>query len=1495
MSLTRTSINNPYGVIALALVVVALGLFAFFRTPTDLFPDSAPPQVAVITVQPGGSANDIADKITQIIEKELNSITGIKRIRSVSRDEVSSVIPEFYYTKSIGEAVTDVQNAVARVRARLPRDILEPMIYRITDATKPLMTLALSPREDSPKDLSIVRLLAENQIADTLLRIPGVGDVDIFGANQPEIQVRVDRDRLAAQGLTLGQVLGQLQAQNLAAPAGTVYTEAGEFLVRVLGEFKNLDQIRELPIVRTDKGRVLLRNVAEVQLTRREPRSVYIGNGREAIAINVLRPEGGETVSTIRSVKQELKRIEKRYPDILFDITNDQQPIIDINVQGMRSSVYQAVLLTILVILIFLADPRAALTVSLGIPLSFLGALAFLWFSPYTLNMVTLSGLVIAVGLVLDAAIVVMENTYRHFGKQAQPDAVTATLEGTGEVTHGIIGGMMTTVIVLVPVMFAGGYTQQIMRPLNIMIASTIAASLLVSLTVIPLVASRLIGRKDGPIVRRTKKIFSPFGRWVDRRADGIAQMARVLLRHRGLTLLGALVFFVLSMRIVAPLNGRELMPPMDTGVGIISFDTPTQFSPAQVGDVAHRVEAMVRETTEGLKWVSTTIGSEPGQISFGGGGETAQSATMMITMLDRKQREASIWEMERRWREGLRTIEGIRTFHVTEFGATPLSTTRAPLDLVISGPDTRVLDRLADEVMAALRGIKGLTDVRRSWYIDKQEQTLIVDPDLARFYGVTPFDISQTLKTAIRGIPAGQMSLDGALDIPILMQYAQTQIGELKQIGDVYIPTVKGMVPVRAMAAVHTERNAPFITRERLLNTIDVTGINSGRTIGDVGRQVAGRLKAFKLPADYRIEISGSPADMKTSAMEMGQALLVGIVLLYILLVSMFKSFTQPLVIMSSVLFSVAAGMWGLLLFHKPMCMPAMMGIILLSGTVVNNVILVIDFINERRAAGMSKDDAIIDAVRLRFRPILMTALAASIGLLPLVFEMAVGMERLSPLGIVAAVGLLAGVFVSTLLIPVIYSLMDSAGAALRRPARKATATGLIVLVSLATGGLIPGKAVAAEAAAEPQTSTNTMTLPQAVAYAIEHSPLLKMAQADAGIARGNSTSARAGLLPQVNLVGHALYSQEDHPVLSGLPPALSRFSDTTYDAGIEVKQMLWDFGQTWSRMEAARKLATAANKSLERTRDEVTFRVTALYHQRLMVDDLMNAADATRTSLQLLVDNLAKRLEAGKAARLDLLKARVKLAAVDSQLAQLEAQQVNAQSALRTAMGYDGAPIQWVPSPSAPPASISTPEQLMSDVLMQRADFQSLEALVESSLASETSARRSRWPSIMAFGQYGQYGADSAYVGSTGIPEDGWTDNYAVGLQVTFPIFDSGLRSGAITAASNRRLKSEAQREQLRLQIQQQMGTAVAELKSAQMRAAAFRQSVEEAEQALSDEQKKYDAGKSTINDLLDAEAAKLFADSQYNQALHEEQIAIVNLRLAAGKPLMMEGAEQ
>lgn len=1029
MNLTGFSLRYPYAVMALLLVVAALGSVAFFNTPTDLFPDTVPPQVVVVTVQPGATARDISDKITQIIEKELSTIGGLKKVTSTSRDEVSSVNAEFFYHKPINDAVLDVQSALARIRPELPGDIREPRIYKITDATRPLLTVALSPKPGCPITLEEIRLVAENQIEDEILTLPGIADVDLFGAHRPEIQVRVDRDRLRANHLPVEELISVLAKQNISIPAGTLYSGRHEYLIKTSGEFENLEQIKNLVLRRTAQAELRLSDVADVSVQAQEPRSMYHGNGKAAIALNILRPDQGPTVSAIQTFKNHLPVLQNTYPDIQFEITDDQEPIIDLNVKGMRGSLVQAIILTVLIIFLFLADIRAAVVVSLSIPLSFLFSLMILRLSPYTMNMVTLSGMIIAVGMVVDASIVVLENIYRHFNEMEHPDARAAALAGTKEIALAITAGMFTTVIVLIPVMFSGGYTQQTMRPLNLMISSTLIGSLLVALTVIPLLASRVIkgNQNRRNWLERMAGLSEYFVRGVTALYTGILRLA---LRTRLLTVGLAVFFWIVTIRLVPPLIGGELMPLMDTGIVNLEFETPPQYSPPEVEEVLYQIENLIYQNKHVLS-VSSVIGSEPGEISFGGGGATAQSGKLVIHLIDRTQRKETIWEIQDQWRQSISHIPGVKSFRINEYGATPLSTTRAPLDIIISGPDRRILDHLADECLTKLKGIPGLVDVRRSWYLDKPEFTIQVDPTLARLYQTSPQEIALELKTMLKGISPTAMRLNDYLDIPITVQYAGRFLQQPGQLSQTYVTTNEGLLPLRALATDQASYDQPFITRERLQHTIDITGVNRVYTIAQVGKMVQTRLANWPLPAGYSIEVAGTITDMKLGNEEMGKALKIGFILLYLLLVAMFQSFRHPLTIMSAIPLAVAGGLWGLLLFDKPLCKPATMGLILLGGTIVNNSILLLDFIIRAREKGMNRNEAILNSVRLRIRPILMTTVSTIVGLTPLVFEMAVGLERMSPLGIVAFMGLLIGTFLTIIVVPVIYALLDSAAVA--------------------------------------------------------------------------------------------------------------------------------------------------------------------------------------------------------------------------------------------------------------------------------------------------------------------------------------------------------------------------------------------------------------------------------------------------------------------------------
>jgi multidrug efflux pump subunit AcrB/outer membrane protein TolC len=1436
--------------------------------------------VLVVTVLPGGSARDVDETVTQVLEREVNALAGLRHLRATSRDEVSALSAEFAYEKPIGEAVVDVQNAVARVRGQLPAHTREPLLYRITDANRPIVTLALSAGPGSLKTLAELRLLAENDVRDELLAVSGVADVQVFGGRQPEVEVRVDRDALAARGLTLAEVARRLAEHNVSAPAGTVYGSRTEYLVRVAGEFPNPRVLEALPLASTPRGgQVRLGDVARVGLAEADPRSFYHGSGVPAVALNVLRPEGGDTVAAIRSLKARLPALEARYPDVTFALTEDQQPLIDLNVRGMRASLWQAVALTVLVIFFFLADVRAAAVASAAIPLSFLAALGVLWFSPYTLNMVTLSGLIIAVGMVVDASVVVLENIYRHH-LEGSGGAEEAAVGGTGEVTLAITAGMLTTVVVLLPVMFTRGFTGRIMTPLNLMITATLVASLAASLTVIPILAARLLGapRRDPS---RIERLAAPVGRAVDRLAGLYVGILRVALRNRGLFLLLALAFLGVTGKVVRPLLGGEEMPPMDTGISVVEFDADSSAPPGEVEAVLGEVEAALLRTP-GVLTLSSVVGSESGAVSFGAGGATVQSARITATLVDRTRREETIWEIQEAWRQALRAIPGVRTFRVAEYGATPVSTTKAPFHVILSGPDPVVLDRLADQAHDRLRGVPGLVDLRRSWYPDKVQHDVVVWPELARLYGTSPAEVAEHLRGAVQGVVATGLRLEGFSDLPVRVRYRADQASDPAHLEAAGIPTPLGTVPLRSLARVEARRDQPIITREDLRATVDLTGGNAGLTIAQVTALAQERLEGLPLPAGYELTVAGTARDMAEGQGEMLQALALGLALLFLLLVALFGSFAHPLAIMAAIPLAAAGALWGLLLFDKPFCKPAFMGIILLGGTVVNNAILLLDFIVQARRDGMGKEEAIVASVRLRLRPILMTATSTIVGFFPLIFETAVGLERMSPLGIAAGAGLLVGTVVTTVATPVVYSALDSLGEVLGRVARPRK----LAAAALFWGGLGAAVALGATGVRAQERLPEPLTLEAAVAWALTRNPGLEGARAEAERLEAAAQAARAPRAVQVELAGSGTWTQEEHGLIPGAAAGVQRSDHWAFQAGASARYLVWDFGRVDAQARAAAGLAAAGRHSQSRREQEVAFEVSRLFLATLAAGDLAEAAEASRKSLRSLRRTTAALVEQGRVPRVDGLKVDVRLAEVESRLAALEAQKTSLRAALAEALGWSGE-LPALAEPE-PPAELETEPPWAEPAQEGRADLRARKAELGAARDRAEAARKERLPRIEARASYAVYAAPDPSPAAPGGEDSSWADDAAVGLQVALPLFDGGLRRSLAAEARARVRASEAAARGAELAAAREVAAAQAEHRSALARIEANRAAVEAAREALRVERLKYDAGRGAVNDVLAAEAAWWGAESLLRESRRQAEIARRALELALGRDL-------
>jgi multidrug efflux pump subunit AcrB len=1047
MNIVEGYLKKPHLVTSLILLAAVVGFVGYRRMPVNLFPDSERPQVAVVTVYPGASAVDVEAEVSRVIEKELSTIEQVRRVTSTSKDEVSSVSVEFEYSKGLDSAATDVANGLQKIKALLPDGARPPMIFKVSSATPAVLTLALRPKPDSPLDLSMVRQIADNEIKERLLQLPQVANVEVFGAHQPVVRVTLDRDKLERFGLTPGDVSQRLVAFNANQPIGLLLTSESQFLFKRTGQFERLTDVAGIVVAHRAGGDVHLGDVAEIHRGILEPQSAYHGNGRPAIAVNIQRALSGNALNTIADIASTLPELEKRYPGIEYSIPDTQGELIELSVGNMLDALRDAIIMTVIVIFLFLADLRGMVLAAISIPFTYLLTFAVMWLIGYEFNMVTLTGVIIAVGMLLDDAIVVLENIERHLHEKGA-DTRQAVVGGTQEVMLAIFSGTYATVMVLLPIIFIGGFVQTVLRPLSVSLCIALAASYIISVTVIPLLAPLLLRRAAGAGRNRFERLIYRFDTWVvEPVRDFYVRLTGLALKHRLLFLIPGLLLLAVSARQM-PLIGRDLMPPMDTGIIKINFETDANTSLAETEKLLTRMEEIIRQRPE-VTSVSSLLGSEPAVISFGAG-RLAQQGNITVHLTDRFHRKKSIWQIEDELRSQFQMLPGLKTVDVFDFGATALSTIRAAVDVMISGPDLETLDAIGRDAEQRLRkNLRGATSITRSWTLDSLEVQFNANPERLGLYQISPAAVAGQIAGAVRGMPGSIFRVPNQDGLTLWVQLPSDQRAHAEQLATYPVQTPLGAVPLIELGTITRRPVASVITRQGLQRTLDIQAYRSRQTISHLQEDVARALQGLQLPPGYTLSHEGEIKQMTESFGRLGQALLLGLILLYFSLVPAFKSWVHPLTIMSAIPLALIGAAWSMLLANKHGCMPSMMGMILLAGIVVKNSILLIDFITAARERGASTYDALVDSVRIRTRPILMTAVGTAVGMIPIALEWAIGLERLSPLAVVAIGGLMVSTFLTMVYVPILYSLFEDGKIALGRLFRRHSARGLFAGVT--------------------------------------------------------------------------------------------------------------------------------------------------------------------------------------------------------------------------------------------------------------------------------------------------------------------------------------------------------------------------------------------------------------------------------------------------------------
>ena len=1010
-------LKKPHIVISFLALFILAGIGGYNKIHRNLFPNSNYPEVAVVVVEPGASAKTIASTIAVPIEEELYSLDEIRRAYSTTIDEVTVIKAEFEYSKNIDTAVNDVSNAVAKIRAKLPSDIKEPQIIKITETTAPILVVALSSKDRSIS-LQDIRDLASSDIKHELLRLKGVANVELFGGYKKEIQIIVDKDKLDTLHLSLARVIATLQKNDSEYTIGFITNSEHRYLLKAQGKRDSINKLKELNITPTIK----LKDIAQVYFGHYENSAAYFGNGKEAIALSIQRSASADVIKTINKVEKKLDEFKKKYPKLNFEIADTQKETIEQSTTNMFESLRDAIVMSTIVVFLFLASFRQILVVLVTIPLVYASTIALMLVFGIDFNVVTLTAIILALGLLLDDTVVVMENIERHY-KELGKDIKDAVFDGTKEIMFADLSGTITTMLALVPMLFVGGYPQTVFAPLVGTLLLALIASYFISIIAVPLLSLYILAIKNPLLIKSEEFFHKIIGKANDYIQSFFANIVDAITKYKTLGVLSIFILgalFVSSIKLVMPTVGQELMPPMDTGAVNIRITLDSNLPIQKSQEVMKKVNKILEEEAKLLR-VSASIGSEAGVLSIGSGSSIDHIA-IVATYVDRYHRKKDIWQIARELREKIFKIPNIKELEVVPFGATALASIRASVDAKLSGNSLDELLKASQEVKKALSHTKGVISVNRTWDKDKKVYNIIIDEAQAQKYGLLNSDIIKQLQLSLRGAPVASFPKENSTDYLIRVWLPREQIDQTKTILETLIDTKEGKIPLKRVAKITYNYEPTLITREGLKYTIEVYGNREKAAISHIMDSFEEQLSKIKLPPDIELEQTGDIKQFKASAKRMIGAIVVSVILIFFALIVLFSNIKISLMILFSIPLTIIGASWTMLIINYHVSMPAMMGFILLSGVIVNNAILLIHFAIEQVQNGLSKKEAMLEAIKVRTRPVLMTAFAVSVGMLPVAQASAIGLEKLAPLGAVAIGGLVVGTFMTLVFIPIVF-----------------------------------------------------------------------------------------------------------------------------------------------------------------------------------------------------------------------------------------------------------------------------------------------------------------------------------------------------------------------------------------------------------------------------------------------------------------------------------------
>jgi len=1043
MSIPRLAIHRPVTMFMISAVITLLGAISLTRLPVDLMPEFEQPTLTVRTTYTGVGPLEMEELITRPMEQGVSAVPGLTRVSSSSSEGNSQVQLNFEWGSDLAEAANEVRTRVDRMRNRLPEDADPPIIFKFDSNSQPIMQIGIQ----GDYDPVTLREIAENEISPRFERVDGIAAVTVNGGLRRQIHVELSKEKITALNLSVNSIVAALRQENQNTPLGEIYQGDSTFLVRSQGQFQSLEDIKNLVVMTRQGVPVYVRDISEVKDTTEQRRSFMRIDGKPGVQLQVQKQSGKNTVEVARLVRAEVERVNKEVPGIKMIVTQDSSVFIQRAIDNVQEHALVGGILVILIIFAFLRSFRSTLIVCTSIPVSVIGTFALLYFGGFTLNTMTFGGLALGIGMIVDAAIVVLENTHRHLhmGK----DRMTAAIDGSEEVWSAILSSTLTHIAVFVPLLFLSGTASILFTQLSFVVMFSLAMSLFVAVTIVPVLCSRWLLTPD----EETKatgvmaRLYGVSERFLEGMDDRYRRAIHIALNHRP-TVIGGAAALVVVAAVLYPNVPVELLPQTDEGEVNVNAELAVGTRVERTEEALLALEDRVHQYVPELKNVIVNGGGGGGNNgNYNGGGGQTHRGQIRIILKPRAERTRSSDQISQALRRDLAGLPGVivranpagGNFQINRLlgGGNNGNQQGSRLSLEIRGHDLDDARRIAQDVRAMMEQTPGIADVNIGREEGRPELSVRVDRPKAALLGLTVSGVATTIQTNVAGTTAAQFRERGN-EYPIVVQLRQADRQEVGDVGDVLLSTQNGqVVPAKNVLAVTRDAGPVQIQRK---NMERITNVNAEIEVplSDAVKAVQDRLGQIRVPPDFAVGFGPELEEQAKSFRQLQLVLILAVLLVYAVMASQYESLRDPFIIMFSVPVAAIGVVGSLILTGTSFSLQAYIGIIMLAGIVVSNAILLVDYINTlRRRDGMPLREAVEVGGRTRLRPVLMTSIATMLGLVPMAIGIGEGGELQAPLARVVIGGLLTSTMVTLVLVPAVYTLFEEGWSGLFKRSR--------------------------------------------------------------------------------------------------------------------------------------------------------------------------------------------------------------------------------------------------------------------------------------------------------------------------------------------------------------------------------------------------------------------------------------------------------------------------